>query len=81
MATAASPLLDYSNANDPEGSGEDSERSDEDFVADPPATGLSSAEVLNLREKYGFNELAEKKRSPLLEFLGNFWGPMPIMIW
>ena len=34
-----------------------------------------------LREKYGFNELAEKKVNPFLLFLSYLWGPMPAMIW
>jgi len=30
--------------------------------------------------EWGYNELPEKKRHPLLVFLSYFWGPMPIMI-
>jgi H+-transporting ATPase len=37
--------------------------------------------VESRRAQWGFNELPEKKRSPLLIFLSYFWGPMPIMIW
>ncbi len=33
------------------------------------------------RAEWGYNELAEKKRHPLLVFLSYFWGPMPVMIW
>ena len=44
-------------------------------------TGLSTREAERRLKIYGFNELAEKERNPLLEFLSNFWGPMPIMIW
>ena len=29
----------------------------------------------------GYNELASKEPTPILDFLKNFWGPMPIMIW
>lgn len=43
--------------------------------------GLGAAEVAAGRVKFGWNELEEKKRSPLLLFLSFFWGPMPIMIW
>jgi len=43
--------------------------------------GLTAAQVVKLREEFGYNELAEKKRNPLLMFLSFFWGPMPIMIW
>ena len=33
------------------------------------------------RLKWGWNELAEKKVNPILQFLAYFWGPMPCMIW
>ena len=33
------------------------------------------------RLKWGYNELAEKKVNPILQFLAYFWGPMPCMIW
>lgn len=38
-------------------------------------------EELNARfEKYGYNELLEKKTSPFVKFIGYFWGPIPWMI-
>jgi magnesium-transporting ATPase (P-type) len=42
--------------------------------------GLSSAEAQKRIDKYGYNELPEKKENPLLKFLSYFWGPIPIMI-
>ncbi len=42
--------------------------------------GLSQQEAARRLEEYGANELPEKKRNPLLEFLGHFWGPIPWMI-
>ena len=42
--------------------------------------GLTSAEATKRLEKYGYNELPEKKRHPLLDFLSHFWGPIPWMI-
>ena len=42
--------------------------------------GLSKDEAQKRLEKYGYNELTEKKSSPFLKFLSYFWGPIPIMI-
>ncbi len=42
--------------------------------------GLSEQEAHGRLEKYGPNELPEKHVSPLVRFLGYFWGPIPWMI-
>lgn len=42
--------------------------------------GLDEAEARNRLQEYGYNEIAEKKSSPLLKFLTYFWGPIPWMI-
>ena len=42
--------------------------------------GLSGSEVQERLKTYGPNALEEKKGSPLLKFLGYFWGPIPWMI-
>jgi H+-transporting ATPase len=42
--------------------------------------GLSQQESQNRLEKYGYNEIEEKRVSPILKFLSYFWGPIPIMI-
>jgi H+-transporting ATPase len=42
--------------------------------------GLSDPEVISRREKYGYNEIPEKKKNRLLAFLRYFWGPIPWMI-
>ncbi len=42
--------------------------------------GLSSNEAQKRIEKYGLNQLEEKKRNPVLQFLSYFWGPIPWMI-
>ncbi len=39
-----------------------------------PDTGLAHAQVDTLRKEHGYNEVAEKKRHPVLKFLGKFWG-------
>ncbi|HSQ86766.1 MAG TPA: HAD-IC family P-type ATPase [Desulfobacterales bacterium] len=42
--------------------------------------GLSADDVYQRLQKYGPNALAEKKVSPILQFLSYFWGPIPWMI-
>jgi H+-transporting ATPase len=37
-------------------------------------TGLTRAEVDARRKTHGYNEVAEKKPHPVLQFLGKFWG-------
>ena len=43
-------------------------------------TGLTSVEVTDLKKQFGFNDIPEEKKHPLLKFLGYFWGPIPWMI-
>jgi len=42
--------------------------------------GLSEEEARKLLEKYGYNEIVERKRNPILKFFSYFWGPIPWMI-
>jgi H+-transporting ATPase len=42
--------------------------------------GLSSSEVPQRFQTYGYNEIQEKHISPILKFAGYFWGPIPWMI-
>ena len=42
--------------------------------------GLTSSEAARRLQKYGRNEIAEKKQSRLIAFLRYFWGPIPWMI-
>ena len=42
--------------------------------------GLTGEEVKRRLEEYGYNEIQEKKQSPILKFLSYFWGPIPVMI-
>src|SRR3974377_437019 len=48
--------------------------------ADARSPGLTSAEARERLNEFGYNELPEKKRSRLLEFVLRFWGPIPWMI-
>ncbi len=47
---------------------------------DSSPEGLTSSDASSRIEKYGRNEIAEKKESALVKFLGYFWGPIPWMI-
>lgn len=57
-----------------------------DRAAESPAsahgltTGLTSGEVIDFRKQYGFNDIPEEKKHPLLKILGYFRGPIPWMI-
>jgi H+-transporting ATPase len=42
--------------------------------------GVSQDEARRRLAQYGYNELAERKTSPVLKFLSYFWGPIPVMI-
>lgn len=42
--------------------------------------GISTSEAKERLQQYGYNEIEEKTISPLLKFLGYFWGPIPWMI-
>jgi H+-transporting ATPase len=47
---------------------------------DSSPQGLSDEEARRRLEHYGPNAIQEKRVSPLLKFLGYFWGPIPWMI-
>ncbi|MCX6168420.1 MAG: plasma-membrane proton-efflux P-type ATPase [Ignavibacteriales bacterium] len=44
------------------------------------ADGLSDSEVKIRLEKFGNNEIVEKKQSSFLEFILRYWGPMPWLL-
>jgi H+-transporting ATPase len=47
---------------------------------DASKNGLSAEEAEQRLERFGPNELPEKKVNPFLKFLSYFWGPIPVMI-
>ena len=42
--------------------------------------GLSADDVKNRLKIYGFNEIKDAKKNPLLQFLHRYWGPMPWLL-
>ena len=42
--------------------------------------GLTDEEARKRLDRFGRNELVERKRHPAVEFLRHFWGPIPFMI-
>jgi H+-transporting ATPase len=63
----------------------DPEKPNKSFEGETPfsiytKTGLSSEEVARKLEKYGPNEVPERKISPFRKFINYFWGPIPWMI-
>ena len=44
------------------------------------ADGFADSEVQRRLQVFGFNEVAEKKKSPAIEFLMRYWGPMPWLL-
>jgi len=44
------------------------------------ANGLSLSEASERLESFGYNEIVEKKKNALLEFLLRYWGPMPWLL-
>lgn len=52
----------------------------EALIHTDPATGLTSSEIAERLQKFGRNELPEKKTNPLLKFLLYFTGPISYLI-
>jgi H+-transporting ATPase len=42
--------------------------------------GLGESEARNRLQIFGYNEIKEKKKNPLLEFILHYWGPMPWLL-
>ncbi|KAI6249167.1 Plasma membrane ATPase [Erysiphe necator] len=52
----------------------------EDQLQTDPRTGLTEAEVLLRRKKYGANQMKEEKENMVLKFLGYFLGPIQFVM-
>jgi H+-transporting ATPase len=53
---------------------------EEAWAPSHPESGLSDQEASSRLAIHGYNEIPTKKRNPLLDFLGRFWGPMPWLL-
>jgi H+-transporting ATPase len=42
--------------------------------------GLAESEARNRIDRYGRNEVVEKEKNPVVEFLSRYWGPMPWLL-
>ncbi len=42
--------------------------------------GLTEEEVQRRLQIFGFNEVAERRKNPVLAFLSRYWGPMPWLL-
>jgi len=49
-------------------------------ILDASTNGLAESEAKNRTQVFGFNEIIEKKRSSILDFLSRYWGPMPWLL-
>ncbi len=49
-------------------------------LLETPGDGLAESEVRHRLEIFGYNEIREKKKNSLLEFLLRYWGPMPWLL-
>ncbi len=43
-------------------------------------SGLTESEAKTRIKKLGYNEVLEKERHPLIDFLSRYWGPMPWLL-
>jgi H+-transporting ATPase len=49
-------------------------------VLQTTANGLTDSEAELRTQKFGYNEVVEKRKSPIVEFLSRYWGPMPWLL-
>jgi len=49
-------------------------------LLDTSPNGLTESEAKKRIERFGRNEVVEKERNPLLDFLSRYWGPMPWLL-
>lgn len=44
------------------------------------ANGLTESEAKTRLDKFGFNEVKEKEKNPIIDLLSRYWGPMPWLL-
>lgn len=42
--------------------------------------GITESEAKERIDRFGYNEVVEKEKNPILEFLSRYWGPMPWLL-
>ncbi len=50
-------------------------------ILDSREKGLSGSEAAARLEKYGYNEITERKPNQLLKLLKKFFEPVPLLLW
>jgi len=50
------------------------------ILLETSVNGLTESEVERRIQKFGYNEVLEKEKNPVFDFLSRYWGPMPWLL-